>query len=405
MNTSIAHLYRREHGAILSTLIRLVGDIDLAQDALQEAFEHALVQWPEQGTPENPAAWLTVTARRRAIDRIRRKTTFDNKRDAIERHLQGEQAALDGGPVPEDQLRLIFTCCHPALAPPAQIALTLRTLCGMSTEEIAKSFLVSSATLAQRLVRAKNKIRLAGIPYQIPPDDVLAERLDAAMHVLYLVFNEGYAASFGAALVRSEMCDEAIALARRLAALMPSRREPVALLALMLLHDARRDTRADDDGVLVPLEEQDRSRWDQHEIEEGVALVEIALRGGSPHHYAVQAAIAALHCRAATPAATDWRQIAALYGVLSRLAPSPVVALNRAVAVAMADDLERGLALIEAVAPQLRDYHLLPAARADLLRRLGRNDDAAREYRAALALATNDAEKRYLARRLAEVTA
>jgi RNA polymerase sigma-70 factor (ECF subfamily) len=404
-SADVAALYRSEHGAILATLIRLVGDIDLAEDALQEAFAAALVQWPASAVPDNPAAWLTTTARRRAIDRLRNKSRFEHHREAIERHLALEAAGPDGGPVGTDMLRLIFTCCHPALALEAQVALTLRTLCGLSTDEIARAFLVPVPTLAQRLVRAKTKIRDARIPYEVPADELLHDRVDAVMHVVYLVFNEGYSASFGDGLVRVELCAEAIALGRRLAELLPERGAPKGLLALMLLHDARRMTRVDDEGVLVPLEEQDRHRWDRAQIDEGAALVEEALRARPIHSFPVQAAIAALHARAPAPEQTDWPQIASLYGVLSRVAPSPVVELNRAVAVAMADDLERGLALVENLAPhrELSRYHLLPAARADLLRRLGRRAAAAVHYRHALELATNQAERRYLERRLREV--
>jgi RNA polymerase sigma-70 factor (ECF subfamily) len=303
--------------------------------------------------------------------------------------------------VPLDSLRLIFTCCHPSLAPEAQIALTLRTVCGLRTEEIARAFLVPVPTLAQRLVRAKAKIKQARIPYEVPADDALAERLDAVMATVYLVFNEGYAASFGAEWVRAELCAEAIRIGRLLVGLLPAERELRGLLALMLLHDARRATRTDAEGAIVLLEDQDRSRWDREKIAEGSALVEQALRAARPGEYAVQAAIAALHARAPSAAETDWPQIAALYGVLAGLHPSPVIELNRAVAVAMAEGPAAGLALLEKI--ELPGYHLLPAARADLLRRLGRSAEAASAYREALALVTNDAERRFLERRLAEV--
>jgi RNA polymerase sigma-70 factor (ECF subfamily) len=310
---------------------------------------------------------------------------------------------FDDEPVPMDSLRLIFTCCHPALAPEAQMALTLRTICGLSTEEIARAFVVPVATIAQRLVRAKAKIKSAGIAYEVPADDALGPRLDTVLGVIYLVFNEGYSASFGGDLVRAELCDEAIRLGRLLAELLPAAREGLGLLALMLLHDARRATRTDAEGAIVLLEDQDRSRWDVAKIAEGAALVERALLGGPPGKYAVQGAIAALHAQAPTAGATDWPQIAALYGVLYTIHPTQVVALNRAVAIAMADGIEQGLALISHI--ELPGYHLLPAARAELLRRIGRRQDAAASYRAALALVTNEPERRYLERRLAEVTA
>jgi RNA polymerase sigma-70 factor, ECF subfamily len=400
----IERLYRDHYGRILATLIRLVGDFDVAEDALQEAFTTAVSQWPEQGIPRNPSSWIVSTARHKAIDRLRRQAFLLRRGDEIERHLRALAEEREE-PVGEDRLRLVFTCCHPALAPEARIALTLRTLCGLSTEEIARAFLLPVPTLAQRLVRAKSKIRDAGIPYRIPDDAELTERLDAVMAVVYLVFNEGYSATFGERLVRDDLCAEAVRLGRMLVELMPDHREPRGLLALMLLHHARRATRVDDQGRLLTLDEQDRSRWDQGEIAEGAALVEGALRSGAPGPYAVQAAIAALHCQARAPAETDWPQIAALYGVLLRVAPSAVVELNRAVAVAMADGLERGLELMDRLEgrPELARYHLLPAARAELLRRLGRRDGAASAYRRALELVTNEAERRYLQSRLEEV--
>jgi RNA polymerase sigma-70 factor, ECF subfamily len=395
---NLDELYRLEYGRILASLIRAVRDFDLAEDALQEAFTAALAQWPAQGPPQNPVAWLIATARHKAIDQLRRRALAEDKRDDIAALI----AQREDTPVPLDALRLIFTCCHPALAPEAQVALTLRTICGLATEEIARAFLVPAPTLAQRLVRAKAKIKGARIPYDVPEDDELADRLDTVLAVVYLVFNEGYSASFGAELVRADLCVEAIRLGRLLVELLPAEREPKGLLALMLLHDARRATRTDDEGAIVLLDEQDRSRWDRVKIAEGAALVEQALRGRPPGAYAVQAAIAALHAKAPSARETDWPQIAALYGVLAGIHPSPVVELNRAVAIAMADGLEHGLTLLDAI--HLPGYHLLPAARADLLRRLGRHAEAAEAYRHALALVTNAAERRFLERRLAEVT-
>jgi RNA polymerase sigma-70 factor, ECF subfamily len=398
--TNLGDLHRREYGRILASLIRVVRDFDLAEDALQEAFEAALAQWPAQGAPDNPVAWLIGTARHKAIDQLRRRTMAEAKRDEIAAEVAPEVEA--DAPLPLDSLRLIFTCCHPALAPEAQVALTLRTVCGLSTEAIARAFLVPVPTLQQRIVRAKAKIKGARIPYEVPGDDELAARLDAVLAVVYLVFTEGYSATSGTDLVRADLCAEAIRLARLLAELLPDEREVKGLLALMLLHDARRDSRTDATGAIVLLEDQDRSRWDRARIAEGAALVGEALRARAPGAYAIQAAIAALHAQAPSARATDWPQIAALYGVLAGLHPSPVVELNRAVAVAMADGIEHGLALLEAV--HLPGYYLLPAARADLLRRLGRRPEAAQAYRDALALVTNDAERRYLERRLTEVT-
>jgi len=394
----IGDLHRREYGRILASLIRVVRDISLAEDVLQDAFRVAIERWPVSGEPPNPAAWLMATARNKAIDEIRRRALAENKLDEMIAFNSPEENA----PAPVDSLRLIFTCCHPALAPEAQMALTLRTICGLETEEIARAFLVPTPTMAQRIVRAKNKIKLAGIPYEVPDDDQLAERLEGVLGVVYLVFNEGYSASSGPDLVRADLCAEAIRLAREIVSLLPSRREPVALLALMLLTDARRSTRIDDQGAIVLLEDQDRSRWDRAKIEEGVSLVEWALRGGRSGRYAVQAAIAALHASAPSAKETDWAQIVILYGILAQIHPSPVIELNRAVAIAMAESCEKGLALMDRL--DLPGYHLLPAARADLLRRLGRYEEAASAYRDALELVGNEAERRFLERRLREVS-
>jgi len=402
----IEEIFRTEHGRILATLIRLLGDIDVAEEALQEAFATALEQWPSAGTPMNPAGWLVSTGRHKAIDRLRRRARLTQKQDEIARHIE-LSAEEEDAPVPEDQLRLIFTCCHPALATEAQVALTLRTLGGLSTEEIARAFLVPAPTMAQRLVRAKAKIRVARIPYEVPADEALAERLEAVMVVVYLVFNEGYSASFGARLVRHELCEQAVRLGRMLVELLPAHAEPKGLLALMLLHDSRRATRLDDSGDIVLLEDQDRTRWDHAQIDEGAALVEAALRAGGrpPGAYALQAAIAAMHAQAPTAAATDWRQIAALYGVLARVHPSPVIELNRAVAVAMSGEIERGLALVDELdrGGELAGYHLLPTAQAELLRRLGRHGEAAESYRRALAQVSNEVERKHLDRRLREI--
>jgi len=400
--------HREESGRILSTLIRLLGDFDLAEEMLQEAYAVALQKWPTEGTPANPRAWLISTARHKAIDRLRRNQRFERKAEEIAKTT--ELAALPEGDqeeemVADDRLRLIFTCCHPSLPMEARVALTLRTVCGITTEEISRAFLVPLATMAQRLVRAKGKIREAGIPYRVPSNGELQDRLDGVLLVVYLIFNEGYLASSGDSLIRRELCAEAIRLGRVLCNLLPNQAEAQALLGLMLLHDSRRDARLSADGELVLLEEQNRSLWHTEQIREGTELVQSALRRGATGVYALQASIAALHANAKTAKDTDWPQIAGLYDVLLRTHASPVVEVNRAVAVAMARSLEEGLALLDELEKreELGEFHLLPAARADLLRRLGRVSEAAGAYRRAMTLATNDIERRFLRRRLTEI--
>ena len=385
-------IYRQEWGQVVATLIRLTGNWELAEECAQEAFAAALERWPNDGVPDRPGAWLTTTARNRAIDWLRREAVGAQKLQEVAAMTHDSEPPYD---VPDDRLRLMFTCCHPALAMEARVALTLRTLAGLSTTEIARAFLVPETTMSKRLTRAKQKIQHAGIPYRVPPAHLLPERTPAVLAVLYLLFNEGYSD-----VVRSNLSGEAIRLARLLVQLMPDEPEAAGLLALMLLHDARRDTRLAPDGALVTLDEQDRTQWDNTRITEGVDLLDSALRRGEPGPYQVQAAIAACHATARTAADTDWPQIAALY---AQLPQTPVVALNRAVAIGMADGPAVGLRLVEELAAgPLLGYHLLPATRADFLRRLNRRAEAATAYREALTLATTDAERRYLERRLAD---
>ena len=408
--------FREEWGRVVATLIRVTGDWDLAEECAQDAFAMALQRWPADGVPRRPGAWLTTAARNRAIDVLRRRAVGAAKLREIAalsvspsgpESSSAFESQTDHSGVPDDRLRLMFTCCHPALSLEARVALTLRTLAGLTTAEIARAFLASEATMAKRLVRAKQKIAQAGIPYRVPPAHLLPERLPGVLGVVYLLFNEGYAASAGADLIRQGLSAEAIRLGRVLARLMPSEPEAAGLLALMLLHDARRAARLDADGEIVTLEEQDRSLWDEGSISSGVAVLEGALQMGQPGPYQVQAAIAACHVTAARAADTDWVEIALLYGQLARFLPTPVVELNRAVAVGMADGPLAGLELVSALesAGKLAGYHLLAATKADMYRRLGRAAEAAVCYREALSLTSTDAERRYLGRRLAEVSA
>jgi RNA polymerase sigma-70 factor, ECF subfamily len=409
MCPSVEDLYRAESRRVLATLIRLLGDFDLAEEALHDAFLAAADQWPRGGTPKSPFAWLVSAGRFKAIDRLRRRARFDAAQVELALEIEGameDSATLKEEDIPDDRLRLIFTCCHPALQPDAQVALTLREVCGLTTEEIASAFLVAAPTVAQRIVRAKAKIREAHIPYEVPARAELPDRLDAVLRVVYLVFNEGYSASSGVSLTRHDLSGEAIRLGRLLCDLMPEP-EALGLLALMLIHESRRAARMSPEGELILLGDQDRALWDRERIAEGLALVERAFTSKVVGSYTLQAAIAVVHARAAAPAETNWSEVVSLYDLLLRADPSPVVALNRAVAVAMRDGPEAGLDLIDDILKRgdLADYHLAHSARADLLRRLGRNSDAHESYERALKLARQGPEQRFLKRRLAELSA
>jgi len=407
----IERIYTDERARILATLIGFLHDFDLAEETMQEAFAAALVQWRDSGIPDNPRAWIVGTARHKALDRLRRDTAFRAKSLDLQRNLLSASEpdpAMPGSEfdsddsIPDDRLRLIFTCCHPALATEAQVALTLRTLCGLATNEIARAFLVSPQTMAQRLVRVQRKISEAGIPYSVPPPEMLPARIDAVLVTIYLIFTAGYTATSGAALVKTDLCGEAIRLGRLLVSLVPDHAEPAALLALMLFHDSRRDARTDAEGNIVLLEDQDRARWNQPAIREAAELLK---RTSPDSRYAIEAQIAAIHTTSPRPEDTDWRRIATLYAELKRIAPSPVVELNEAVAIAMSQGPEAGLERLAELesAGRLENYHLLPAAQARLLEKLGRSQEAKSHYRRALSLARNDPERRFLTARLAQL--
>ena len=404
MQQTLETIYRTESRRVLATLIRLLGDFDLAEEALHDAFSAAMDQWPRDGLPDNPRAWLVSTGRFKAIDQLRRRARFDTSLEDVADRLDEEAEEMDDENIEDDRLRLVFTCCHPSLSPDAQVALTLREVCDLTTEEIARAFLTSAPTVAQRIVRAKAKIRDARIPYEVPAPAQLPERLDSVLHVIYLVFNEGYSASTGNAVTRHDLSAEAIRLGRLLVELLPES-EAMGLLALMLLHDSRRHARMSADGDLILLDEQDRSLWDRQLIAEGSELITRSLSSRRFGPYTIQAAIVGVHAEAATPADTDWNEIVGLYDLLLRVAPSPVVELNRSVAVAMRDGPEAGLAIIDDMVNrgELKDYHLLHSARADLCRRLGLRTEAKAAYEQALKLTKQEPERRFLERRIAEL--